>query len=83
MSKNLLFSKDILNFYQEPSGMTHFGVTIKNKTKTVPALDELTNDKEKEKQKAMKQKSAGPCEYTGRTPNLQQGRGTSGKPCDT
>lgn len=36
MSKNLLFSKDILNFYQEPSTMTHFGVTIKNKEKNSP-----------------------------------------------
>ena len=36
----------------------------------VPALDRLTNDKEKEEQMAVKLEIMGLCEYTGRTPNI-------------
>ena len=49
----------------------------------VPALDKLTDDKEKEKQMAMKLKMMGLCEYTGRTPNILKGRGGREMPCDS
>ena len=50
--------------------MTDIEATIRNVTNTVPALDELRNDKEKEKQMAMKKKIIGLREYMRRTPNM-------------
>lgn len=62
--------------------MTHVGAIKQKVTNMVPALDRLANDKEKEEQMAVKLEIMGLCEYTGRTPNIQKGRGGSDMPCD-
>lgn len=68
--KIYLFNKGTLNFYREPNGTIYIGAAIKNKAKTVPAINELANDKGK-MQMAMGKKIAGLCEYMGKTPTLQ------------
>lgn len=46
MNKSL-FNNDRLHLYHQPGPRTYTGATIRTKTNTVPALNELTKDKGK------------------------------------
>ena len=70
MSKNALIQQRYTAHLPWAYAMTDIEATIRNVTNTVPALDELRNDKEKEKQMAMKKKIIGLREYMRRTPNM-------------
>lgn len=83
MRKKITYSAKIYLPFTTNLALWHTSVIIKNEIKTVPALDELINDKEKEKQMIMEKKIVGLHQYTGRTFNLQKGRGTSGMPRGT
>lgn len=70
MSKNAFIQQRYTAQLPWAYATTDIEATVSNVTNTVPALDELKNDKEKEKQMAMKKKIIGLREYTRRTPNM-------------
>lgn len=79
--KNYLVSKDIVNFYHEPSTMTYISYN-KEWDENSPCPWWAYKWQGKRKADGNEKENCRP-EYTGRTFNLQKGRGTSGMPCGT